>query len=192
MDKDGSHMTERLLSLTLEIIYLLTGEDYRPMKRESTDRVTYHKDLNKIQKPLTAPRPERSSQQKILELTNKILELLTGEVPIRCQDVAVYFTMEEWEYIEGHKDLYKDAMMDDHQTLTSADGTGTRRTPKRCPSPPYPLCKEEYDETLPYEDIEMKEVVVGSEFGDDDDEMCTMGDSQCKEEEAPLCIHPGG
>ncbi|CAI9564495.1 unnamed protein product [Staurois parvus] len=91
---DRSHMeTEKILNLTLEIIYLLTGE------RSS-----------RIQNPITIPPPPsliptRQKTQKILEVTKKMMELLTGEVPIRCQGVTVYFSMEEWEYLEGHKDL---------------------------------------------------------------------------------------
>ncbi|KAM5182179.1 zinc finger protein 398-like [Mantella aurantiaca] len=113
MEEDQSHMAERILNLTLEIIYLLTGESYPLVK--SGDQVTI------MVPPPHSLKPERNNTKKILEVIQKMIGVLTGEVPIRCQDVTVYFSMEEWEYLEGHKDLYKDVMMDNQPPLTSPD-----------------------------------------------------------------------
>ncbi|XP_040294050.1 zinc finger protein 1 homolog isoform X2 [Bufo bufo] len=138
MDKHGNHITEKILNLTLEIIYLLTREDYTVVKKTSDNFMSncVSGGWSRTQSPIMEPPthsliPERNNDQKILELTNKIIELLTGEVPVRWQDITVYFSMEEWEYLEGHKDLYKDIMMEDYQPLTSLDVYSKSNPPKK-------------------------------------------------------------
>nr|KAG8538455.1 hypothetical protein GDO81_022624 [Engystomops pustulosus] len=90
-------MSERILNLTLEIIYLLTGEKFTAIKTES-GRLSITLD------PITDP-PLRlfkhgKKNKKILEVTNKILELLSGE---------------ERGHLQGHK-----VRMKDHYPQTSA------------------------------------------------------------------------
>ncbi|XP_075206932.1 gastrula zinc finger protein XlCGF66.1-like [Anomaloglossus baeobatrachus] len=151
MDKDRDKMAERILHLTLEILFRLTGEDYTVVKKTSSDRCQdpVSEGWGRPLSPITGSPPyplihEDINDQKILDLTYKMIELLTGEVPIRCQDVAIYFSMEEWEYLEGHKDLYKDVMMEVPQPLTSPVLSSERTTPERCSSPLLPQdCKQE-------------------------------------------------
>ncbi|XP_077110196.1 uncharacterized protein LOC143766411 isoform X2 [Ranitomeya variabilis] len=139
MDMNRDKMAEKILHLTVEILFRLTGEDYTVVKKTSSDRCRdpVSEECGRPLSPITGPPPhpliqEDINDQKILELIYKRIELLTGEVPIRCQDVAVYFSMEEWEYLEGHRDLYKDVIMEVPQPLTSPDLSSKRTTPGRC------------------------------------------------------------
>ncbi|XP_068106991.1 gastrula zinc finger protein XlCGF53.1-like isoform X2 [Hyperolius riggenbachi] len=75
MKKQKRHLTERILNHALGIIYLLTGEEYVIVKKNSPHNATH---------------------------------LLDGEVPIKCGDVSIYFSMEEWDFIEEHKELYQE------------------------------------------------------------------------------------
>ncbi|XP_077307339.1 uncharacterized protein LOC143927223 [Lithobates pipiens] len=170
MEEDRSHMTEKILNLTLEIIYLLTGERFPLVK--SGDHMTI------TVPPCDSLKPERHNMEKILEVTKKMTELLTGEVPIKCQDVTVYFSMEEWEYLEGHKDLYKDVMMDNQPPLTSPDGSSNGNPPERCPHPLYSRDSIQEGHTIPHhhqsgnpgdDNIDVKE-----EYKEEDEEYGAM------------------
>ncbi|XP_069610851.1 zinc finger protein 850-like [Ranitomeya imitator] len=151
MERNSEKMAERILHLTLEILFRLTGEDYTVVKKTSSEHCQdpEAEGCGRPLIPITGPAPhplihEDINDQKILELTYKMIELLTGEVPIRCQDVTVYFSMEEWEYLEGHKDLYKDVTMEVPHLLTSPDLSSKWTTPERCPRPLLPQdCKQE-------------------------------------------------
>ncbi|XP_077345914.1 uncharacterized protein LOC143989588 isoform X2 [Lithobates pipiens] len=174
MKEDRSHMTEKILNLTLEIIYLLTGERFPLVK--SGDHMTI------TVPPCDSLKPERHNMEKILEVTKKMMELLTGEVPIRCQDVTVYFSMEEWEYLEGHKDLYKDVMMDNQPPLTSPDGSSNGNPPERCPRPLYSRDSTQEGHTIPHHhqsgNLRDSEVEVKAE-----EEMYVIDDQQSVEED---------
>ncbi|XP_069809063.1 uncharacterized protein [Dendropsophus ebraccatus] len=98
-----------------------------------------------------APLSSRAQKQKtgrLLNQTAEIVSLLTGEewtvvkknshiskfynmireVPIKCGDVAVFFSMDEWDYIEDHEGQYKHVMVEEPKDLPfngSSDGAKT-------------------------------------------------------------------
>ncbi|XP_068113866.1 uncharacterized protein [Hyperolius riggenbachi] len=156
MDEDQSHMTERIFNLTLEIICLLTGESFAPVK--SGDHVT-----------ITVPPPHfliSEGHNKILEITRKMMELLTGE---------------EQQYIEGHKDLYKDAMMENQPPLTSPDGSSNRNPPERCTGPLYSQDCQQEDHTIPHH-YQGGELVHESAVVKEEEETYVRSDQQPMEE----------
>ncbi|XP_073413850.1 uncharacterized protein [Dendrobates tinctorius] len=128
IDQDKSNMTARVLLLALEIIDLLKGMEHTVVKKTSGDRVTpcMSGGRSKIQSPITEPLHCPTPEKKVLELANKITELLTGEVPLRCQDVALYFSMEEWDYVEGHWDQYKNVVVEELRPLVSPENASGR------------------------------------------------------------------
>uniref|UniRef100_A0A8C5MLW2 Uncharacterized protein n=1 Tax=Leptobrachium leishanense TaxID=445787 RepID=A0A8C5MLW2_9ANUR len=118
-------LSQRVLDLTLEMIFLLTGEGHMVVKIHEmvtdSSRHQISEGHGRSQSFNMEPPPSSGIHEKILELSNQVIRLLTGEVPIRCEDVTVYFSMEEWEYVERHKELYEDIMMEDHQPVITLD-----------------------------------------------------------------------
>ncbi|XP_068112805.1 gastrula zinc finger protein XlCGF57.1-like [Hyperolius riggenbachi] len=89
MEEDWSHMTEKILNLTLEIICLLTGEDFPPVKCNS--QVTI------MVPPCHFLIPMRNNKQKILEVTCQITELLAG----KAQELGYVKLEEEETYVRS-------------------------------------------------------------------------------------------
>ncbi|XP_066460882.1 uncharacterized protein [Eleutherodactylus coqui] len=85
MDKERNEITEILLNAALEIIYLLTGEDYTAVKTsgDSVTTITHLQESggwSRTPGPITEPPLHLlTNKEKILELTKKMTELLTGE-----------------------------------------------------------------------------------------------------------------
>ncbi|XP_073419973.1 uncharacterized protein [Dendrobates tinctorius] len=168
-----------------------TERDYTVVKKTSSDRCQdpVSEGCGRPLSPITGPPPhplihEDINDQKILELTYKMIELLTGEVPIRCQDVAVYFSMEEWEYLEGHRDLYKNVIMEVPQPLTSPDLSSKRTTSERFPRPLPPQDCNQEDPSAP-QDHQGEDLthINTTETYVRDDEWC--------KEEIPTYDYPG-
>ncbi|XP_073398237.1 uncharacterized protein [Dendrobates tinctorius] len=168
----------------------LDANDYTVVKKTSSDRCQdpVSEGWGRPLSPITGPPPhplihEDINDQNILELIYKMIELLTGEVPIRRQDVAVYFSMEEWEYLEGHRDLYKSVIMEVPQPLTSPDLSSKRTTPERCPRPLLPQDCNQEDPSAP-QDHQGEDLTHINTT-----ETYVRGDERCKEE-IPTYDHP--
>ncbi|XP_075698659.1 uncharacterized protein LOC142663731 [Rhinoderma darwinii] len=183
MDINKDKIAGRILNLTLEVIYLLTGEGYIFTKKTCDNHEICGNSSGRwtrTQSPIGAPPPhsvtqEKNNEQNILQLTNKIVHLLTGEV---------------WEYLEGHKDLYKDVMTENHRPLTSPGGSSWRNPQVRCPSPPYSKnCpKEDHRILQDCQDEDMIDIKV--EVLEEEEETYERRDEQYREE-TPTDIGPG-
>ncbi|XP_073501583.1 uncharacterized protein [Phyllobates terribilis] len=134
MDKDRRHMTKDILKFTLEII-LSSQQIYDGTTKKSRNHLTssIHTNMSggwsRTQRLISQPQShlllhENSNDQKILELANKIIELLSRVAPDNFQDEDDS-SMEDWEDLERCKNRNMDVKMETGQGCTSPDFTDT-------------------------------------------------------------------
>ncbi|XP_056387676.1 oocyte zinc finger protein XlCOF6-like isoform X2 [Hyla sarda] len=78
MEMEKNHMMERILSLVLEIVYLLIEEDYIIVKK-SGDNVVYKRSTQSPDLEHDEPLERNKKNNMVADLTNKVLQLLTLE-----------------------------------------------------------------------------------------------------------------
>ncbi|XP_063807189.1 oocyte zinc finger protein XlCOF7.1-like isoform X8 [Pseudophryne corroboree] len=141
-DRNKDLIIDKLLSLTMEIICLLTREDFIVV-RKSGDQVT---DISgppvsdrssgtqspNSEAPPHAPTEERNRDRNIQPPT-EVYPRETGKVPGKCKDVEVSFSVTEWDYSGGHNDV----VMDPPQLRDSVGECSSRSPPGRCETPLY-------------------------------------------------------
>ncbi|XP_068112715.1 zinc finger protein 79-like [Hyperolius riggenbachi] len=161
MEEDWSHMTEGIINLTLEIIYLLTGERF--------PKVTFGNHVT-ITVPLSHSLiPKRHTKQKIVKTTHRIVELLVGEdedgeclagqkdqeqnivaegqIPPHHQGMVNHEdVIRKKLYTEG----YKDVTVEKQSPLTLVDGFTNRNQSERCTGPLYSQDIPQVDPTIPH------------------------------------------
>ncbi|XP_073429781.1 uncharacterized protein [Dendrobates tinctorius] len=106
MDVDQGPMSDTIITVTLEVVHLLTGEDYMVVKKSGDFMIpSAAQELRRTQTSIMVPSPhtliEETNDRKILELTNRIIHLLTGEV---------------WKYL-GNLAVASDHVMEHHQQI---------------------------------------------------------------------------
>uniref|UniRef100_A0A8C5PSX1 C2H2-type domain-containing protein n=1 Tax=Leptobrachium leishanense TaxID=445787 RepID=A0A8C5PSX1_9ANUR len=85
--------------------------------------------------------------EKIVNHALEIIYLLTGEIPAKCDDVAVYFSLEECEYMQRHKEQFQDVAMEKDQiTGTLTITMQSPESPEYCVDDPIEI--SEIQETL--------------------------------------------
>ncbi|XP_068112371.1 zinc finger protein 154-like isoform X2 [Hyperolius riggenbachi] len=176
MEEEQSPMTERMLNLTLEIIYLLTGEDYEVVRKTSGELLTPSSLLcgpHPIKVPPSHLLSSERNGQKILEVIHKMIELLVGE---------------SHNNLEG----YKDIMMENQPPLTSPDGSSDRNPPGSSTGPLYSQDCPQEDYTIPHHDQGEDMITIRVKIKKEAEEACLRGEEMCKEEEIPPQIRKDG
>ncbi|XP_018108225.1 zinc finger protein 436 isoform X2 [Xenopus laevis] len=135
MTKDKSQTTGKIFNYTLEIIYLLIGEDYVVVKKENDNDSQSSRCLSEYtcgdqtiitDDPLISLTQEKNSDKKIMDLAKKISQVLMKKAPAKCEEDALYSCMEQ--YLGAYREVYKVDMESEHTINTLEAGTNLNKT----------------------------------------------------------------
>ncbi|XP_072279718.1 uncharacterized protein [Pyxicephalus adspersus] len=158
MGMDQGHVTEKIINLTLEIIYLLTGESFPPVKSGGQVTITVP--------PPHCLTPERNKEKKVLKVIQKMIGLLTGEN----------------ECIGDYNIIIKEEYQDEDEEYGVTDPPNNMSPSERCPRPLYSRDSTQEDQEIPHHHQAEDLMNMKSES----EEETSVGDDQQYTEEAGM------
>ncbi|XP_068112699.1 oocyte zinc finger protein XlCOF22-like isoform X3 [Hyperolius riggenbachi] len=209
MEEDWNHMTERIIDLTLEIIYLLTGESF--------PKVTFGSHVTITVPPSHSLIPKRHTKQKIVKTTHRIVELLVGEdeegeclegqkdqeqnivaegqIPPHHQGGRVTDCNPTVKGMVNHEDVirkklytegYKDVTVEKQSSLTLVDGFTNRNPTERCTGPLYSRNCPREDHTFPHYYQQEQHITMKAVVKEETETVYVRGDQQSMDVEEVL------
>ncbi|XP_063806233.1 uncharacterized protein LOC134984617 isoform X2 [Pseudophryne corroboree] len=217
MDKDRSHRTESIVEITLEIIYLLTGEEVECIEEHrglyKDVMMENHRPLISLDGPSNRDTPERCPHplysQDCTEEHHRIPQEDQGEAQlnnIKIKDTEeeeeTYVTDKKAEDIEGEEETYvTDIKAEDIEGEEETYVTDIKAEDIEGEGETYVTDikaedtegeEETYVTDIKAEDIEGEEGTYATDIKAEDiegeEETYVSGDQQCKEEEIPTDI----
>ncbi|KAM5141711.1 uncharacterized protein ACMZJ9_015414 [Mantella aurantiaca] len=143
MEASNRNLSTRILHLTLEIIYLLTGAENIVAKQKLTwDGQKYI--MVSLESLL---KPERKNEKNILQVNQKITDLLMKEMQRQTDNV-----LKEWVSLQGYKYRFNNLVMENQPLLTSQNGSSSKKPPETLPRPLYSWNSTQEHQEIPQED----------------------------------------
>ncbi|XP_068114744.1 oocyte zinc finger protein XlCOF22-like isoform X2 [Hyperolius riggenbachi] len=105
--------------------------------------------------------------------------IIKEEIKVEEEEIEI----EGWQDLEGHKDIYKDIMMEKHPFLTSSpDGSSKRNAPETCtgPFPSQDCPQEEHSYARPSQGAKLTDTRL--QLKEEEEETQVEGDHQSMEE----------
>ncbi|XP_068112036.1 gastrula zinc finger protein XlCGF48.2-like isoform X2 [Hyperolius riggenbachi] len=172
MKEVQNHMTERILGLTLEIIYLLTGEDCEVVKKITGELLTSRSLFYPTDGPSNRNPPERCNQ---------------GEDVITVRAVAKQEPEET--YVSGEEPCKEKKS----PLKISTDGSSSRNPPERCTGPLYSQDCPQEDPPTPHHYQDEDVIIIKTEIKEEPEDTYVVDDESCEEgEEIPAQISTDG
>ncbi|XP_068112101.1 zinc finger protein 286A-like [Hyperolius riggenbachi] len=187
MDLDQSHVTEKILNLTLEIIYLLTGQDCEVVKKLSGELLASSSRLHPTDKSSNRNPLEGGKCSLSQDCTQE-----DNSIPLHYQgeDVITVRAVVRQDAEETGDEPCKE---EEIPSQIGTDGIKCRSPPERWTGPLYSRDCTQEDHTIPHcyqsEDL----IIIKAKVKEEAEDTYVVDDEPCKEgEEIPSQISTDG